>query len=62
MISTDKEFSLPANFPKGHVQHEFKNWSDHYHPGVLLVVVERVTGQGHNLVVEGVTAIYCNRK
>ena len=61
MISTDKEFSLPANYPKGH-GHEFKFWLDKYHPGVLLVPVEQVTGQRHDLVVEGAAAIYWNRK
>ena len=61
MISVVKEFSLPANYPKGH-GHEFKFWLDKYHPGVLLVAVERVTGQRHNLAVEGVAAIYWNRK
>ena len=42
MISVDKEFSLPANYPKGH-GHEFKFWLNKYHPGALLVAVERVT-------------------
>ena len=61
MISVDKEFSLPANYPKGH-GHEFKFWLNKYHPGVLLVAVERVTGQRHDLAVEGTAAIYWNRK
>ena len=34
MISVDKEFSLPANYPKGH-GHEFKFWLNKYHLGVL---------------------------
>ena len=61
MISTDKEFSLPANYPKGH-GHKFKYWLDKYHPDVLLVAVERITGQRHDLTVKDATAIYWNRK
>ena len=52
MVSTYKEFSLPANYLKGH-GHKFKYWLDYYHSGVLLVTVEQVTWQHHNLAVKG---------
>ena len=61
MIFKDKEFSLLANYPKGH-GHEFKLWLNKYHPAVLLVAVKRVTGQRHELPMEGAAAIYWNRK
>ena len=34
----DKEFSLPANYPKGHGDH-FKHWLKREHTGALLVPV-----------------------
>ena len=36
----DKEFSLPANYPKGHGNY-FKHWFQNNYPGELLVAVER---------------------
>ena len=32
--AVDKEFSLPANYPKGYGD-QFKYWLQKYHPGVL---------------------------
>ena len=59
--AVDKEFSLPANYPKGHGD-QFKYWLHKYHPGVLLVAVERTSGSRQDLAVEGAAAIYWNRK
>jgi hypothetical protein len=58
--AVDKEFSLPANYPKGHGR-EFKHWLEKYHPGVLLVPTLRSSGARHDLNVEGAGAIYFNR-
>ena len=59
--AVDKEFSLPANYPKGHGD-QFKYWLHKYHPGVLLVSVERTSGSRQDLAVKGAAAIYWNRK
>lgn len=59
--AVDKEFSLPANYPKGHGD-EFKHWLKEYHPGALLVPVLRATGSRQDLAVEGAGAVYWNRK
>ena len=59
--SVDKEFSLPANYPKGHGD-MFKIWMEKHHPGSLLLPVERSTGARHNLVVEDAAAVYWNRR
>ena len=57
----DKEFSLPANYPKGHGDH-FKHWLKREHPGALLVPVQRTSGSRQDLAVEGAAAVYWNRK
>ena len=44
----DKEFSLPANYPKGHGD-MFKHWLCKFHPGALLVPVTRTTGSRQDL-------------
>lgn len=59
--AVDKEFSLPANYPKGHGDH-FKLWMEENHPGALLVPVERSSGSRQDLAVEGAAAIYWNRR
>ena len=59
--AVDKEFSLPANYPKGHGD-EFKHWLKKSHPGALLVPVERSTGSCQDLACEGAGAVYWNRK
>ena len=59
--SIDKEFSLPANYPKGHGD-AFKYWLKMMHPGALLVPVTRASGSRQDLAVEGAAAVYWNRK
>lgn len=59
--SVDKEFSLPANYPKDHGQ-MFKKWLKEHHPGALLVPVSRTSGSLQDLAVEGAAAVYWNRK
>ena len=59
--AVDKEFSLPANYPKGHGQ-QFRHWLKLHHPGVLLVPVQRTSGSRQDLAVEGAAAVYWNRK
>ena len=59
--SVDKEFSLPANYPKGHGD-MFRLWMEKNHPDALLLPVERSTGSRHDLVVEGAAAVYWNRR
>ena len=53
----DKEFSLPANYPKGHGDH-FKHWLKREHPGTLSVPVHRTSGSRQDLVMEGAAAVY----
>ena len=53
----DKEFSLSANYPKGHGE-LFKSWIKENHPGVLLFHVERADGSGQDLCTEGCLAIF----
>lgn len=55
--AVDKEFSLPANYPKGHGK-AFKHWLDKYHPGALLVPTLRSTGARHDLNVEGAGGLF----
>jgi hypothetical protein len=57
--AVDKEFSLPANYPKGQGR-EFLYWLKKYHPGVLLVPTLRGAGSRHDLNVEGAAAIFYN--
>ena len=59
--AADKEFSLCANYPKGHGELFYK-WMDQYHPGTLLLHVERASGSRQDLCVEGAGAVYWNRK
>ena len=59
--AVDKEFSLPANYPKGHGD-QFKHWLKKNHPGALLVPVQRTSGSRQDLSVEGAAAVYWNRK
>lgn len=59
--AVDKEFSLPANYPKGHGD-MFKHWLKKHHPGALLVPVERATGSRQDLACEGAGAVYWNRR
>ena len=57
----DKEFSLNANYPKGHGE-LFKEWIKENHEGELLLHVERAGGSRQDLFVEGAPAIYWNRE
>jgi len=52
--AVDKEFSLSANYPKGH-GNLFQEWMREYHPGVLLMHVERAAGSRQDLCTEGCT-------
>ena len=56
----DKEFSLCANYPKGHGE-LFCTWMKENHPGALLLHVERTAGSRQDLIVEGAGAIFWNR-
>ena len=55
----DKEFSLSANYPKGHGE-LFLEWIREHYPGVLLLHVERAAGSRQDLSTEGSLAIYMN--
>eukprot|EP00956_Cyclotella_meneghiniana_P023299 scaffold45195_cov78-Cyclotella_meneghiniana.AAC.1 len=55
----DKEFSLSANYPKGHGE-LFLEWIREHYPGVLLLHVERAAGSRQDLCTEGCLAIYMN--
>ena len=57
--AVDKEFSLSANYPKGHGK-IFLEWIWEYYPGVLLLHVERTAGSRQDLCTEGSMAIYMN--
>ena len=54
--AVNKEFSLCANYPKEHGE-LFHEWNDTYHPGALLLQVERVSGSRQDLAVEGEGAV-----
>ena len=53
---SDKEFSLSANYPKGHGE-VFLEWMREKHPGELLLHVERSSGSCQDLCTEGSMAI-----
>ena len=55
----DKEFSLSANYPKGHGE-LFKAWMKKNYPGALLFHVERAAGSRQDLCTEGSLAIFMN--
>jgi hypothetical protein len=55
----DKEFSLSANYPKGHGE-LFLEWIRENHPGVLLFHVERASGSRQDLCTEGSMAVFMN--
>ena len=58
--AVDKEFSLCANYPKGHGE-LFWKWIEEQYPGKLLFHVERTAGSRQDLCVEGAGAVYWNR-
>ena len=55
----DKEFSLSANYPKGHGD-LFLEWMREHHEGELLLHVERAAGSRQDLCTEGSLAIFMN--
>ena len=55
----DKEFSLSANYPKGHGE-LFKVWMKKNYPMALLFHVERAAGSRQDLCTEGCLAIFMN--
>ena len=57
--AVDKEFSLSANYPKGHGE-LFLEWMRDKHPGELLLHVERASGSRQDLCTEGSLAIIMN--
>ena len=57
--AVDKEFSLSANYPKGHGE-LFLEWMRSKHAGELLMHVERASGSRQDLCTEGSMAIIMN--
>ena len=57
--AVDKEFSLSANYPKGHGE-MFLEWMRANHPGELLLHVERASGSRQDLCTEGCLPIIMN--
>ena len=55
----DKEFSLSANYPKGHGA-LFAEFMLEYHPGALLLHVERASGSRQDICTEGSLPIFMN--
>ena len=56
----DKKFILCDNYPKGHGE-LFRNCIDTYHPGSLLLHVERASGSCQRLAVKGAKLVYMKR-
>jgi hypothetical protein len=55
----NKEFSLSANYPKGHGE-LFLEWMRENHSGELLLHVQQAAGSRQDLYTEGSMAIYMN--
>ena len=55
----DKEFSVSANYPKGHGD-LFAEWMLQHYPGALLLHVERAAGSRQDLCTEGCLPIVMN--
>ena len=60
IFAVNKDFSLCANYPKGH-GNLFRDCIETYHPGALLLHFEIVSGSHQDLVVEGSGEMYTNR-
>lgn len=58
--AVDKEFSVPANYPKGHGD-LFLHWLKLNHPGTLLVPVQRTAGSRQDLATKGAAAVFWNQ-
>ena len=56
IFAVNKDFSLCANYPKGH-GNLFRDCIETYHPGALLVHVERESGFFQYLDIEGALAV-----
>ena len=59
LCSVDKKFSLCDNYPKVHGD-IFREWIETYHPGVLLLHVERALWSRQYLAFKGSEALYMN--
>ncbi len=59
--AVDKEFSLSANYAKGHGM-VFKAWMELNYPKAQLLHVLRTSGSRQDVCVEGAGAVYWNRK
>ena len=57
--AVDKEFSLPANYPKGYGD-MFLHLLRLPHPGVFLVPAQRTPGSRQDLAAEGAAAVFWN--
>ena len=55
-----KEFSLTANYPKGHGK-LFREWIIENYPLEFLLHVERATGSRQDIICMGADAVYMNR-
>ena len=55
-----KEFSLTANYPKGHGE-LFRDWVMKNYPGAFLLHAERASGSRQDLICMGADAVYMNR-
>ena len=55
-----KEFSLTANYPKGHGE-KFRDWMIKNYPTEFLMHAERATGSRQDLITMGAGPIYWNR-
>ena len=55
-----KEFSLTANYPKGHGE-KFRDWMIEKYPNEYLMHTERATGSRQDLITMGAGPIYWNR-
>jgi hypothetical protein len=58
--AADKEFSLSANYPKGHGD-LFREWIQRVHPKALLLHIISTQGSRQDLAFDGARALYMNR-
>ena len=58
--AVDKEFNMCGNYPKRRVE-LFCKWIETYHPGALLLHVERSTGSRQDISAGGSGAVHMNR-
>ena len=60
LCAVNKEFSLCANYPKGHIE-LFHEWIDTYHPLVMLLHVDRAPWSCQDLSAKRSGVVYMNR-